>query len=424
VELGINRAAAPHSTEAYRGKQHSIDSVAQLMRKARDDIELKRWAIDVLAASGCDGRSRTCSIREQATALTKAVRAQTIYVPDGAGVEWVQAAHVTLCLRDVCLPGDDCDSLSVALGGAMLSIGLPAYVVVQTLPGGGQGHVLVGVIDEHGGKFYADAANTMDPVYDRSKAASEVWIDPLAQVGVSGSSGPELVMLGSAEDRQLSRVDGVWAETRYGVGFMHRRGSWQRTPVGLGTILTWHTVHELSDLVAALQFQVDQIDAAYNAAKSAWSAADNAGFLSWETAYNSALTVWVPVRERARAVIVATAATGNDWDWVPTIEITGEDSFDSVAKAFKPFVELDRELRQSAAFPKADLPTYAGTPQPTAPDFDLATYQIADSTMQAIKKAAGSLQAKLEVAAPWLALGAAAIGLTALWYYAPRRAHR
>ena len=36
------------------------------------------------------------------------VRAQTIYVPDPTGTEWIQAPHVTLCLRDHCIPGGDC----------------------------------------------------------------------------------------------------------------------------------------------------------------------------------------------------------------------------------------------------------------------------------------------------------------------------
>jgi hypothetical protein len=304
----------------------------------------------------------------------------------------------------------------------MLSVGLSAQIVKQQFGMGQQEHVLVGIRDEEGRYLYADPANSTAPVYEGSKAMSEEWTDPLGAVGSRSEMPPQMVMLSGAPERDLRRVDGVWTERRYGTTFMHRAGRWQSLEaVGLGSILNWHTVHELSDLVNALQFQVDQIDASYNEAKSAWSAADNAGFLAWETAYNTALAVWVPARTRAQAVIAATAATGNDWDWMPTIEVTGEDSFESVAKAFMPFEELDRELRSSKSFPKPDLPVYAGTPQPTAPDFDLTTYQIADSTWQKIKQVGDSFGNAIRVSAPWLLVGGVAIGLGALWYYAPPR---
>ena len=73
--------------------------------------------------------------------------------------------------------------------------------------------------------------------------------------------------------------------------------------------------------------------------------------------------------------------------------------------SFEPFEALDRQLRQFSSFPQQNLPTYAATPQPSAPDLDLTAYQIADSAWQKVKQAGDAVQDKLEAAAPWLALG-------------------
>jgi hypothetical protein len=203
----------PHSTpvkiESYplgpEGIDRSIRQIAHFARQARLEGELdgksvRGWAAGKLKAVGIDGRSRTGTIRERTQCLLDAVRAQTIYVPDPVGAEWIQAPHVTLCLRDLCIPAEDCDGLMATLMGAMMSIGDSCWIVKQEFGAGKQPHVLVGFRDEHDQKLYADCANTNAPVYAGSKAMSEVWIDPMDEVSTSlGTSGAELVTLGAAQ---------------------------------------------------------------------------------------------------------------------------------------------------------------------------------------------------------------------------------
>ena len=177
------------------GIRQSIEKLIEKGREARKDVDLRGWAIDTLTKAGLDGRDAP-TIRARAEAIVNGVRAQTIYVPDPTGTEWIQAPHVTLCLRDHCIAGGDCDDLFLAMLGAMLSVGLPVYIVRQFFGGGIQEHVLLGLKDESGMKMYADPS-TRDPVYTGSRAMREDWIDPMGELGAIGASGPELVTLGA-----------------------------------------------------------------------------------------------------------------------------------------------------------------------------------------------------------------------------------
>jgi len=216
------------------GIRQSLEEVSRLMRLAKDDPDVKRWAVHVLAARGIDGRDRP-SVRTQSSALLDAFRAQTIYVPDSAGAEHIQAAHVTLCLRDRCIPGEDCESLCIGLGGAMLSIGLPVYAVKVDYGPGEQQHLLLGLLDETGNRFYADPSTTK-PLLDYIPGAKDVtWVDPLDQVGTLGTVGPEIVTLGAPRrDRELFFKSGCWIEHRYGRWWSHREGKWSEVRGGFG----------------------------------------------------------------------------------------------------------------------------------------------------------------------------------------------
>lgn len=215
------------------GIRQSLEEVARLMREARLDPDVKQWAVQTLKAKGLDGRNRP-SIRQQTQCLLDAFRAQTIYVPDAAGAEHIQAAHVTLCLRDRCIPGEDCESLVIALGGAMLAIGLPAYGVKVTYGAGHQEHILLGLIDDNDKKIYADPS-TKSAVMDRVPlAVDEMWVDPLDQVGAVGT-GAEIVTLGrplleeGLGARQLFYQDGRWIEFAYGQWWTYlKNGQWVR----------------------------------------------------------------------------------------------------------------------------------------------------------------------------------------------------
>jgi hypothetical protein len=224
------------------GIRQSLQEVTRLMRLAKDDPRIKRWAVETLAARGIDGRNRP-SIRQQAQALLDAFRAQTIYVPDSAGAEHVQAAHITLCLGDQCIPGEDCESLCLALGGAMLSIGLPAYAVRVDYGSDYQQHLVLGLTDETGNKFYVDPS-TNKPILDSIPGAVDLdWVDPLDQAGTLGAVGAEIVTLGAVASMLTRRVSretprklflsvGVWHEYRHGKWWTHSAGRWS---AGLGS---------------------------------------------------------------------------------------------------------------------------------------------------------------------------------------------
>jgi hypothetical protein len=225
------------------GLRQSLEEVARLMRLAKDDSLIKQWAVHVLAAKGVDGRDRP-SIRLQAQTLLDAFRAQTIYVPDSAGAEHIQAAHITLCLKDRCIPGEDCESLCLALGGAMLSIGLPVYAVKVDYGPDHQQHLVLGLIDENGNKLYADPS-TKKPIQDHMVGAVDLlWVDPLDQIGTLGSVGAEIVTLGAPQDavnrvfdsvaRDVEYRNGHWTEYRYGRWWVHASGRWNEMPSGFG----------------------------------------------------------------------------------------------------------------------------------------------------------------------------------------------
>jgi hypothetical protein len=446
-------APATPYPEGPSGIARSVQEVAQAMRDGRLDPDLRAWAIDVLTAAGLDGRNRP-PIRAQANALLNALRAATIYVPDPEGAEWIQKPHVTLCLRDRCIRGGDCDDLTAALGGAMLSVGLPAYAVKADYGPGHQQHILNGVLDEQGRPLYVDLSTNESVQTSIPHVINEDWINPLDMTSkVTGTMGAEMVTLGKPMmKRELYYKAGHWFEFRYGQWWMHAGGKWLAGPseaaskglpgmgrpfkkagsfwasvgevdvelrpgqAGLGTIFGYHTIHELQDLLAALTSQVTQITNAYTASSSQWQAANQAEWQAWTDSYNAAMAGWTTEATAAQAMITAASSGVNaPSDYVLAITTGGDDEFDKLAKAFEPFEALDRQLRQSTAFPAANLPTYASTPQPTAPDLDLAAYQIADSAWQKVKQVGSEVQFRLEQAAPYIAIAGAAVAIYAVY---------
>jgi hypothetical protein len=90
----------------------------------------------------------------------------------------------------------NCDGLSVALGTATMSIGIPTVIVKQSFGYGQQQHVLIAVQDENGAWLYADPSTRM-PVGSAAHATSEERFDPMDEMSVStGLSGNEIVTLG------------------------------------------------------------------------------------------------------------------------------------------------------------------------------------------------------------------------------------
>lgn len=214
------------------GLSKSIETIASYARECRYDMDMVGWVVDVYTAAGIDGRDKP-SVLTRATALLDAFRAKTVYKPDGKGTEWIQKPHVTLCLRDHCIPGGDCDDLQAALCGAFLAAGLDAYIVRQSFGAGQQPHVLVGILDG-GTKYYADPS-TREAIYAGSKAQSEQWIDPMKQVSkTTGTTGAELATFGAPPTRAFRRVGKHWVEDRYKKTYVHENGSWRETAPGYG----------------------------------------------------------------------------------------------------------------------------------------------------------------------------------------------
>ena len=241
--FGVAEAAAAGWTITRRpyasgeaGIKQSLEEVCRLMREARVDPDVKTWAVNALISKGIDGRNRP-SIRQQAGALLEVFRGQTIYVPDAAGAEHIQAAHVTLCLRDRCIPGEDCESLVIALGGPMLAIGLPVYGVKVSYGSAHQQHILLGLIDEDDKKFYVDPSTNSKVMDKVPRVVEEIWVDPLDQVGPVGA-GAEIVTLGAPmAERELFIHNGVWFEYALGRWWMWSQNRWVAGPtekVGVG----------------------------------------------------------------------------------------------------------------------------------------------------------------------------------------------
>jgi hypothetical protein len=491
--------------EPYTNTQASMARVAQKVREARHDADLRGWAIDALAKAGFDGRVRTASTLETAQVLLSAVRAATTYVPDPAHTEWIQAPHVTLCLRDKCIRGGDCfpegtlvlrktegkvhecvpiedispgetiwglnewtrveatvargilsvdrlrlsngswleltedhkvfdtfstairvrnvkegqgllqplrtpggiemirskpacvvsidrkafetpcydiqtsdhyvylpefdvtvsncDDLVTLVAALLLSVGIYSYLVRQEFGPGKQEHVLVGVYDERGTKLYIDPANTMTAVYEGSRASREFWVDPLDQVGETGSVGPDFVTLGALPGN-------VWTVPRPQLNE-------QLTPVGLG--LT--SVSDLDQLDAQVQAGVTGLqDAAKSCTGLSQSDQDSlAGFaLAWSSLHNW----WQSFR---------TANFGNWWN--PTGPLTAAIAlqFSTVAADMRGYLAKvgDWQTHLKAVCPSYTPPPGPVTPVPT-PDVPSPAGELA-AAIAAAAKAVGSL---------------------------------
>jgi hypothetical protein len=222
---GYHISVEPYADGAA-GIEQSVEAMVEGIRGARKDPLLREWVYDVFKEAKIDGRDHP-SVLAQTSAILEAFRKQTIYAPDTAGTEHVQKPHVTLCLRDKCIPMEDCESLTCALVAALLVVNLRAFIVHQKYGAGQQEHVLAGVLDESGRKLYADPS-TREPVSSRSHASEENWIDPLQPVGSLGAAPPEIITLG-APPRQVKFEDGAWWEMRYGTVWRYDGSVWQPT---------------------------------------------------------------------------------------------------------------------------------------------------------------------------------------------------
>jgi hypothetical protein len=206
------------------------------MREGRLDPAVAGWARGVLKDASLDGRDRP-SVRAQVGALLDALRKQAVYAPDAYGAEVISSASATLCLRPgLCINGGDCDDLSVALGSALLSLGIPVVIVKQSFGSDNQEHVLIAAQGEDQQWIYADPSTRL-PVGSAPNATDEEWFDPMGEIGAMREASPEIVTLGAPPKtpkmRHVKFVSGYWWEEVRGRVFVHD-GIWKQT--GLGAI--------------------------------------------------------------------------------------------------------------------------------------------------------------------------------------------
>lgn len=397
---GLHRAGETGRMEAYTGTRRSVEEIAQAARHARHDADLRGWAVDALARAGIDSRARTATRREKVQCLLDALRAVTIYVPDPAGSEWIQKPHVTLCLRNLCIRGGDCDDLLLCLVGLCLTVGIPVFLVKQEFGVGAQEHILMGFYDEVGMKLYADPANTTAPVYSGSRASREYWVDPLDQVGETGRVSPDFVTLGAVSEG--TKCPGC--KTVSTATMQRAQMNPQLQPhVGLGIT----SFGDLDSLDAQIQAQVTALDAAI-AACPTMPQADTASWPGFKAAWQNEHQQWVAFKTTMGTLVALPMTT------VPaaiaTVLTTQFSSFDSDFRAFA--AQLPTWWgKVKAACPSTVvpagvvLPNQPGTPgERTARDFGDAV-AVAAKAVGALAVTGLVVYAGFEavkVAGPWL----------------------
>ncbi len=174
-----------------------------IIREGKNDAAVTGWAGDVLIAAGRPKGNKRC-----AQAIVDAFRRQTVYRADAVGAERIASAAATLCLRPgLCVRVRDCDDGLVAVGSALMSIGIPVQIVTQRFRGAPQPHVLLVFQDDDGKTWiYCDPGGseaTSDPVSglkvgEAFRADEEEWIDPMNAIPTLGVGQwqPQLVGYG------------------------------------------------------------------------------------------------------------------------------------------------------------------------------------------------------------------------------------
>lgn len=194
----------------------SLEQMALRMREGRLDPAVRGWAGDVLIAAG-----KPTGVRGQVQALLEAVRQVTVYGHDPVGSEYITSAAGTLCLRPgLCVRVGDCDDLSVALGSAVMSVGIPVMICKQRYGADDQEHVLIVAQDENGSWFPADPTHPTWPAGQMAPANENVYVDPMAPnlAGVAGLPEADFVGVGSARVRDILGLGSSCGDTCCAVG--------------------------------------------------------------------------------------------------------------------------------------------------------------------------------------------------------------
>jgi hypothetical protein len=425
---GLTNSGVPATRAPYlngqAGVRQSIEAMAQKMREGRLDPAVIGWARGVLKDAGIDGRGPDSrrNIRAQVGALLTALRSQTVYASDAYGAEVISSAAATLCLRpNLCINGGDCDDLSVALGSATLSLGIPTVIVKQSFGVENQEHVLMAVQDESGDWIYADPSTNL-PLGKAPNAVEEIWVDPMQPIGDLGEAGAEIIVIGAVPTRHVKFLGGYWFEESAGKAFVHTDGEWRDTglgsipPVGVGTdIFGYPTVSDLKDLIDAAAYFLQQLQAAA-AACGGWSDA-------------TAWAIWQSDLQQVQAKFDAAARLTNEMlngtpKWLMNIRTAsgygGGWAWEHVREVIRDITDLDRRFRVANA---CAPPTYEKTPQPQTPDTQLEAYKTADALAKGAEQIGQKMVAPTTIGIGGVVLGCVLTvgGLLLIDHLLPRR---
>lgn len=197
------------------GAKLSLDEVAARVKEGRNDPRVRAWASKALIDAG-----RPQDVRGQAQAILDKLRSQTMYVMDPVNTELIAKPHVTMCLDEhgLCLPGADCDDLTVAFGSATMSVGIETEVVGQAFGMSVPTHVIAAVRD--GGTWLKVDPSEKDYPVGKAHAATKEWrIDPLANAGtgLDGTGGDFVGVGGIGPVLTQDQFDVVTAQVRAAV---------------------------------------------------------------------------------------------------------------------------------------------------------------------------------------------------------------
>ncbi len=162
----------PHPGGAA-GIRRSLDEVARRVKEGFDHPDVRSWAGQKLWEAG-DPKGHL----NQATALLKAVRAQSVYANDPDGVEYMVGAHVTL--GDGKSPpkmrAADCDDFVIAYLSACESVGIRTAVCGAAYDEGGNIAHVLGMVFADDNWYYTDPSVDF-PFGEAKKATFEDVID-------------------------------------------------------------------------------------------------------------------------------------------------------------------------------------------------------------------------------------------------------
>jgi hypothetical protein len=159
------------------------------------------------------------------------------------------------------------------------------------------------------------------------------------------------------------------------------------------TILNHHTVAELRDWLAALDYQIGQVAAAHAAFATIWELRDPVAHHEWAGDWKALQTRYGIARAKALGAIGRAQLEFG----VPDSMIPVEDEWQGVLHALSHTVGVTakgdfQDLHDRLVAAQGKPIDLSKTPQPTATDADLGAYKIADAAIRAGEAAARDLK--------------------------------